>query len=656
MKNIFILFFLIIFLENNSVYAQLGVLPYAKDNTDIHVFPSSNDQSECSISINKTNPANIIASVNVSNSSGFDQGNYFTLDGGNTWSGHDAEGGTIPSLGDPMTTFDASGTGYLGGLVGPTVTGYWVQTTSNGGISYSPQVQGFTTSGNQDKEMEYTVDELQTSPYVNFYYCAWTDFNVGNGVVKVNRSTDGGHTFNNLNTLSASADLGQGTTVATGPNGEVYVAWAQYPGGNISSGSQHIGFASSTDGGVTWHTELAPFPVHGIRSVTGGVATFGNTRVNDFPSMAVDKSCGKYRGYIYIVWAGHDPSSPFPGTSTESYIMMSYSADGGSTWSTPTEVDEHFGGATTPQEQSWEPWISVDDLTGIPSIAYYKMKPGSLNTWTYMSSIVNGSYLQFVQVSDVSHIPSPIAHTASGYCGDYIGISSFGGKSYVAWADNRTGNWQMFVSREDWQATPILMSSQTSIKIDAPSTITGYITYQACKDIQVSDASHVYFGATDHVTVTDATLLAAGSVNLLPGCSLVPQTTTNPDADFILATIAPCNECTTPGSTYYRSNENYENYASTTNSVFNGKSGNEDVFAYPVPADDYITIGCYNSIDANAITIYDMNGKICIKTPIEIYNNSQIRNVINISSLSPGTYLFSIDFKDKVCSQKFIKK
>jgi len=639
MKSKLILLLLTVTYCNYS-YSQ----PTVVDNTDVQVTTSSNDHTEVTISINKINPANLILSFNNTNSSGTGgQGEFYSLGSGasGTWYGTDL----IPhSFCDPTTAFDASGTGYLGGLE-TSQTGYWIETTSTGGASYGPMVSAASMAPAEDKEMAYTVDELYTSPYANYFYCAWTDFSGGTSVV-VNRSTDGGVTFSTPITLFSG--WGQGTTVATGPEGEVYVAWAQYPG---SLPAHAIGFSKSLDGGVTYATSTA-FPITGIRTTSGGVAAFGGTRVNDFPSMAVDKSCGQNRGRIYIVWASFDPAVP-----GESFIKESHSSDQGASWSPAQIIDIQFKvDGTGSVQQAWMPSVSVDDITGMVAVAYYKMEAFSLNTWTYMSYSYDGggSYSHYVKVSDVSHIPAPVPGPwASGYCGDYIGCTSFGGETYVAWMDNRSANWQIYVSKEDWLSTPILLSSPSSILIDAPAYIVNDITYQACNEIKVSDVNPVTFCESGYTT--HATLMAGNDIILLPGtpgpgCSAIPASTN----DFFLAEITPCRDCSTPGTQYNRGNPSpFAN--NTDKGSIESASGNYEVYAYPVPATNIITIGCYNNTKAHNISIVDIYGRVLIKVPITIYNGTEIRSSIDISALTPGNYIYKIDFDDAPYNGKFIK-
>jgi hypothetical protein len=64
------------------------------DACDVRVFPSPHIQSELHISVNKTNPDNLVASANTllgiySGNLLYNQGYYYSSDGGKSWSGAD---------------------------------------------------------------------------------------------------------------------------------------------------------------------------------------------------------------------------------------------------------------------------------------------------------------------------------------------------------------------------------------------------------------------------------------------------------------------------------------------------------------------------------------------------------------------------------------
>lgn len=425
------------------------------DGSDIRIFPSANPQSEVHLSIDQTNPNNIIASANTYTTT-YQQGYYYSNNGGISWQGSDMLSGSSSVGGDPSTGYGSNGNAYISTMAS-TLDGYLLQYSTNKGVTWSSLNRGAGPVSGFDKEM-ITVDNTATSPYANNIYCAWTEFN-NPTVVRFNRSTNGGTSFTSPITLKTA--FGQGTNVQTGPNGEVYVCWADYGTGNVPANG--IGFTRSLDGGVNFSTAVIAFAYSGIRTTTGPNPTFNNIRVNDFPSMAVDKSCGVHRGRIYIAYPTKENGNG------KAIIQVRHSDDKGITWSTAVTVSIASG------RQNWFPWICVDNLTGDVNVIYYSFDSASgFSTNTYVSnSSDGGATFANQKVSDVSHITAPINNSifSTGYAGDYIGITAQGGRCYPAWMDNRNGTWQIYVSPLTFSNTPAI-SGDTLICNNVSETYT----------------------------------------------------------------------------------------------------------------------------------------------------------------------------------------
>jgi len=424
------------------------------DSTDIQVFPSPYQQSEVHISIDKNNPQSLIISSNVfygtdPNNTQTRTGWYVSHDGGLTWSGAD----TLPNSfarADPSTAFDLLGNAYVAALMPYThqPDGWSIQQYN--GSSWGNSVRGTGPTQYIDKEM-IAIDDANNSSFKNNIYSAWTLYIGGASAlqfsaIQFNRSTDQGYSFSTPDTLRQSGNStggGKGACVATGPNGEVYVCWADYS--NSVHPADNIGFARYTNGGLSF-TTFSAFQYQGItkepKSGQTGDSLFNGTRVNDFPSMAVDKSYGPHRGRIYIAY----PNKNVPQDKSEIYLR--YSDDDGIEWSVPTVVNISKG------RQNWFPWIAVDDQTGDVSIIYYSMdtpvSQGRFLTSTYVAHLdIKTNQWENILVSNAPHTTAPIPGGATAYAGDYIGICAFGGKAYPVWMDDRAGSngiWQIYVS------------------------------------------------------------------------------------------------------------------------------------------------------------------------------------------------------------------
>lgn len=608
----------------------------ATDNTDIRIFPSSIEQSEVHISINKTNPDNILASSNGQNFSGggvtIHTVYYFSNDGGVTWSGSNTMPNNQEGYSDPSTAFDASGRGYISVLPNA-LNGYLIQYSDDNCLTWSNSIRGVTLPSNlplgliQDKEMIVCVDEMQSSPYVDNFYCTWSDFN-DSGKVKINRSTDRATSFNTIKTLSTKAGLG--ANVQTGPNGEIYVCWADYDGSNIPA--QNLGFAYSNNGGTSYLSSL-PFTYNGIKATYGPYNKFGNTRINDFPSMAVDKSCGDNRGRIFVTYPEFDPQD-----TAKSIIRMRYSDNDGLLWSSATTISINYS------RQSWFPWISVDDLTGLVTVIYYSLDGATgFSTNTYVAySADGGSTWSNVKVSDESHVTKPIDYNDEqyGYAGDYIGISTFGGKSYAAWMDNRTGKWQIYVSRIDYNVTP-LISSQTNLEINKPPFISNNRNYQAAQKISLSNINKVSITNSGKVEV-----VAGQSIEMNPGFETKL-------GSVFLARIEVKTPCTTPGAIAFKNQANINDETKgVTKEIINGV----ELFAYPNPTRDFISIGAkYEKCNKAFLQISDLNGKILKQFDSPSITSENIRQIVDLSDFPDAIYIAKLKINGQNYSIKIIK-
>src|SRR6185437_4181969 len=190
---------------------------YPTDLDDIQMFPSSDPQSEVHISIDKNNPWYLVASSNVVHPIppyGLlvdDQAYYYSIDGGVTWHGSE----TYPSLtsynstapttpfpwspddGDPATTFDGRGYGFVSTMentyntvhADPQNGFYMVNSQDNGTTPWASSslptwsspataTSGVTTVGSTTESFDrptIAADNEPYSPYYNYVYCVGTE-------------------------------------------------------------------------------------------------------------------------------------------------------------------------------------------------------------------------------------------------------------------------------------------------------------------------------------------------------------------------------------------------------------------------------------------------------------------------------------------------
>ena len=295
------------------------------------------------------------------------------------------------------------------------------------------------------------IDNMPGSPFLNYIYTAWTDFSSTYNV-RFNRSTNGGVSY--TPNIILRNNWGQGTNVQTGPNGEVYVCWANYGTGSVPANG--IGFTASNNGGASFIDLTPVFTYAGIR-VNGTDPSSIIHALMIFRPWRLIKAAGPFRGRVYIAYPAKQ------GGAGKAVILIRYSDTQGSSWSAATEISISAG------RQNWFPCVIVDDATGTVSVAYLSLdQPTGFITNTYVAYSINGGTTwNNIKVSDVGHIVAAIPGFATGYCGDYIGNTAWANKNYISWNDNRTGQWQNYVSRLDFDL-PVLFSSTTDFNIHGP--------------------------------------------------------------------------------------------------------------------------------------------------------------------------------------------
>ncbi len=338
-----------------------------------------------------------------------------------------------PNSGDPGCWVWSGGSAWDGRFGHSVIQGAGYST--NNGTSWTFGMN-FPGSSSFDKNLS-AVDDVPGSPYLGRAYTVWTNF----GGTYVNRivisyTTDGGSVWTTAAPVSPAPSSGhhhQGCDIEVGPGGVVYVCWANCTTNGQNSTEDSLGFAKSTDGGITWAIATNhAVDINGIRNQN----LFNGIRAAGFPRMDVDRTTGPYAGWIYVV-TGEKNVAPATDVSD---ICMERSTDGGVTWT-------HFRvNQDTPGNGRYQYFGSVVvDPGGGVNVEYYDQRntTGFL-TETYLSrSTDGGDSWTDIQLSDHSFTPSPIPGLAGGYQGDYITIAYASNNTlYPFWADNSSGIYQ----------------------------------------------------------------------------------------------------------------------------------------------------------------------------------------------------------------------
>jgi len=237
------------------------------------------------------------------------QGYGFSSDTGATFT----DGGVPPKktnwtwVSDPLVTVnEKTGTFYFCALVDSTSSfngiGLVSATFSGSNLTWgTPVMIRKVSSASLALDKQWAVaDSTSDSVYVSYTTFTFTGYDH----IQFQRSSNG-VAWTPAVTLSSGPDSGavQGSRPAVGPNGEVYVAWSAI--GDIDV--DYFRIRKSTNAGGLFGAEIT-IPSGGIPSLgffgnfgTGGPG-FNRGRGITFPSIAVDRSGGPYRGRAYVTW------------------------------------------------------------------------------------------------------------------------------------------------------------------------------------------------------------------------------------------------------------------------------------------------------------------------------------------------------------------
>jgi hypothetical protein len=319
-------------------------------------------------------------------------------------------------ISDPTVAFDAKhGVWMIVGLVIDSqvnARGLVVNRSTDGGLTFQNPVTVSLNNGFYDKQW-MTCDDTSTSAFYGNCYVEWA----GNTGVVMTRSTDGGLTWT---TSSTPSNGGTGGQPVVQPNGTVVVPF-------ISFQMQDI---ISTNGGVSYGSP------HTVATATDHFVA-GSLRTELLPSAEVDGA-----GKVYLVWQ----DCRFRAGCSANDIVMSTSTDG-VTWTSVVRIPID---PTTSTVDHFIPGIAADEATSGATahlgLAFYFYPKASCTVSTcslqagFVSSLDGGTtWSRPARVVGPMHL-TWLPFTTLGYMvGDYIS-TSFGsnGKAYPVMANATT--------------------------------------------------------------------------------------------------------------------------------------------------------------------------------------------------------------------------
>ena len=412
-----------------------------------NISRDSSPQNETSVKISRKDPNRVVAAwrdfrqgVNPANRR---VGYSYSTDGGISWSVSRLLDSTLlpgfPKNSDPAVGTDTAGNFYIAVICISNTGALAVYKSPDQGVTF-PFAYLIANDGSEDKEF-ITTDFTDGSPYRNTLYISWTRFS-GNTGIKLTKSFNGGANWTNAIPISDSQTGGQGSDVAVGLDGEVYVTWLS---GDFNN--DFVMFDKSTDGGNTFGMD---------KIVTQGTTPNIPISSSDvtFPSISTDITNGPGRGNIYITFCDARNGDPD--------VFLVRSTTRGLTWSAPLRINDDATG--NGKLQCW-PWIETDD-SGNVDIVYYDSRNTASNmiVEAYLAHSTDRG-LSFTN-HKLSTVPTPTnqPNTAIRF-GDYIGIDSYGGRIVPVWTDERAGGF----NQECYTAIVSLPVSISSLVNELPS-------------------------------------------------------------------------------------------------------------------------------------------------------------------------------------------
>ena len=434
-------------------------------------------QNEPSVAVDPADPQIMVAGSNdycaeIENGSGnLWTGYYRSTDGGASWSnslvpGYPADDspagtaspahGSCAAAGDPTQSFDGAGRLYYGFIcfnrVKPTNGSIYVARYDDHGASYvrtvrvergTPSVWGLF----QDK-INVAVDQSVGTETAGNVYVAWARYpgQAANNVVFFTRSSDGGRTFSKPQRLTQGRAEEQFADIAVGPQGNVYVTYREIA--HQGPTENRIRIVRSTDGGQSFTRPVTVASIDPFDSTDFGPDTCGDgpfacengltyARFSSLSAVAADA------GGVHVVWSARDEDG-------QAKIFARNSADGLS-WSDPAAPLDSVpdGHQIFPDIASAGGALSVvfQDSRGDPAYSP-DLPPGNtaagVNSGDHLNAFVarstdGGSTWTETQASTAGSNPNWEVRSSarSPFFGDYNYASAAGSAVAAVWTDTR---------------------------------------------------------------------------------------------------------------------------------------------------------------------------------------------------------------------------
>ena len=384
-------------------------------------------EAEEHIAVDPNNFSNMVAMISdFSLRGGFNTSKFaFSDNDGTSWSESfvplsgglpvTADGHVWQANSDPVVAIDRLGNVYLENLylqvnsaINVTNDGLYVcVATLASGPTFEPSgchaVKTTLTPTTVVEDKPWMAVDNSTSKFSGTVYASWTHFTATSDMVFFSHSTDHGATWSKPVQINPDSQDGavQGSQIAVGPAGEVFVAYEVFLG--TGAQGQHF-IAESTNGGASFGKTVAMTPVFNNLSFSAPY------RDNSFPALAVSPVSGN--AFIYDVYTDQ------PGTSSRTAFVRSTQPAALTSFTNPVSINDVTTG------QRLMPAVAVDN-NGVVNISWFDTRGSSgtvdlLDIFATYTKDEGGTFAPNAQANS-SHIH---ASSRGDFIGDYSGIAA----------------------------------------------------------------------------------------------------------------------------------------------------------------------------------------------------------------------------------------
>lgn len=404
------------------------------DVPKFRIYPSTITQTEPVVATNPQNSSMIFVSARTFTVVGAFQseGVYISTDGGYSWNGNDTCTGALITNhgGDPGVAITDSSRLILS-HIGNLYPGMYSNYSNDMGENWSNNHT--ITSNTVEDKGTLAIDHSVQSDFNNRLYLAYVDYiNIS---VQISLSTDKGINWSQPVQVNPSPPTrSTGSSIAISTDSRVYLCWAgvtsTYP-----FNEDYIGFAKSTDGGVSWNVNQNIIDMNGIFGV---LTEKSNIRVNGLPQIERDNTGGVRNGWLYIITT--EKNNPPAGSDPD--IILHRSTNDGVSWSSGIRVNLD---PVNDGKIQYFPYLDVDNQGNINILFYDDRYTTSDSAMVFIAHSTDGgnSWNEY-EITNTTFKPEPIAGTAAGYQGDHIALISRGDYLNAFWMADYSGIYQVW--------------------------------------------------------------------------------------------------------------------------------------------------------------------------------------------------------------------